>query len=92
MSTRYMEMVDVSVSVDTTALQDRLGEITEHVDALENQDQTIKDKVDEYLDENLGALDISLSAEDLRRLDAIAPRGATAGLRYPEQHMSAVGI
>jgi aryl-alcohol dehydrogenase-like predicted oxidoreductase len=45
-----------------------------------------------YLDENLGALDISLSAEELRRLDTIAPRGATAGLRYPEQHMSAVGI
>ena len=45
-----------------------------------------------YLDENLGALDISLSTEDLIRLDAIAPRGATAGLRYPEQHMSAVGI
>jgi aryl-alcohol dehydrogenase-like predicted oxidoreductase len=45
-----------------------------------------------YLDENLGALDISLSTEDLMRLDAIAPRGATAGLRYPEQHMTAVGI
>jgi aryl-alcohol dehydrogenase-like predicted oxidoreductase len=45
-----------------------------------------------YLDENLGALDILLSAEDLMRLDAIAPRGITAGLRYPEQHMSAVGI
>ena len=45
-----------------------------------------------YLDENLGALDISLSAEDLLRLDAIAPRGITAGLRYPEQHMTAVGI
>lgn len=45
-----------------------------------------------YLDENLGALDILLSQEDLKRLDAAAPRGATAGLRYPEQHMSAVGI
>ena len=45
-----------------------------------------------YLDENLGALDMSLSTEDLMRLDAIAPRGITAGLRYPEQHMSAVGI
>jgi aryl-alcohol dehydrogenase-like predicted oxidoreductase len=45
-----------------------------------------------YLDENLGALDISLSTEDLLRLDAIAPRGITAGLRYPEQHMTAVGI
>jgi len=45
-----------------------------------------------YLDENLGALDISLGAADLETLDAIAPRGITAGLRYPEQHMRAVGI
>ncbi len=37
-----------------------------------------------YLDENLGALDVRLSAEDLRRLDDIAPRGAAAGERYPE--------
>ena len=49
-------------------------------------------KRSKYLDENLGALAISLSAQELRQLDAIAPRGATAGLRYPEQHMPAVGI
>ena len=45
-----------------------------------------------YLDENLGALDVALSAEDLRRLEEIAPRGSTAGTRYPEAHMGAVGI
>jgi aryl-alcohol dehydrogenase-like predicted oxidoreductase len=45
-----------------------------------------------YLDDNLGANDVWLSQEDLRRLDAIAPRGITAGLRYPEQHMRAIGI
>jgi aryl-alcohol dehydrogenase-like predicted oxidoreductase len=45
-----------------------------------------------YLDENLGANEVRLAPEDLQRLDSIAPRGITAGLRYPEQHMRAVGI
>ncbi|HLI83886.1 MAG TPA: aldo/keto reductase [Bryobacteraceae bacterium] len=45
-----------------------------------------------YLDENLAAGQVRLSADDLNRLDAIAPRGITAGLRYPEQHMRAIGI
>ncbi|MGH7840134.1 MAG: aldo/keto reductase [Candidatus Binataceae bacterium] len=34
-----------------------------------------------YLEENLGALKVQLSPEDLRQLDAIAPRGAAAGER-----------
>ena len=41
------------------------------------------------LEENLGALDVELSAEDLARLDELAPVGATAGDRYPD--MSTVG-
>jgi aryl-alcohol dehydrogenase-like predicted oxidoreductase len=45
-----------------------------------------------YLEENLGALDVTLSAEDLRKLEEIAPRGITAGARYPEAHMGAVGV
>jgi aryl-alcohol dehydrogenase-like predicted oxidoreductase len=45
-----------------------------------------------YLDENLDALQVPLSPEDLRRLEQMAPRGATAGTRYPEQHMRAVGL
>jgi aryl-alcohol dehydrogenase-like predicted oxidoreductase len=45
-----------------------------------------------YLDENLAALEVTLSPEDLRRLDEIAPVGAASGLRYPEQHMRVVGI
>ena len=45
-----------------------------------------------YLDQNLGALDVRLSASDLQRLDEAAPRGKTAGTRYPEAHMRAVGI
>ena len=45
-----------------------------------------------YLDEDLGALEVRLSASDLARIDELAPRGAAAGLRYPEVHMKRVGI
>jgi aryl-alcohol dehydrogenase-like predicted oxidoreductase len=44
-----------------------------------------------YLEENLGALSVQLSAEDLVRLDAACPPGAAAGLRYPEAMMQFVG-
>jgi aryl-alcohol dehydrogenase-like predicted oxidoreductase len=37
-----------------------------------------------YLDENIGAVDIKLSDEDLQRLDEAAPAGATAGDRYAD--------
>src|SRR4051795_8989146 len=43
-----------------------------------------------YLDDNIGALDVSLSAEDLERLDAILPPGAAAGERYHAQGMATV--
>jgi aryl-alcohol dehydrogenase-like predicted oxidoreductase len=43
-----------------------------------------------YLDDNIGALDVQLSQEDLKRLDEILPPGAAAGQRYPEQSMAAV--
>ncbi|HEY1587856.1 MAG TPA: aldo/keto reductase, partial [Polyangia bacterium] len=36
-----------------------------------------------YLDENLAAVDIRLSKEELARLDEIAPSGVAAGPRYP---------
>jgi len=45
-----------------------------------------------YLEEDLGALRVRLSAPDLARLDELAPRGVAAGLRYPEVHMKRVGI
>lgn len=35
------------------------------------------------LRENLGAVDVELSAEDLARLDELAPAGVAAGARYP---------
>ena len=39
----------------------------------------------DYLDENIAALDIKLSQEDLARLAEIFKPGAGAGQRYPEQ-------
>jgi len=35
-----------------------------------------------YLEENLAAAEVRLTAEDLARIDAAAPKGATAGDRY----------
>ncbi|HXG94985.1 MAG TPA: aldo/keto reductase [Blastocatellia bacterium] len=43
-----------------------------------------------YLEENVGALDVKLTEDDLRRIDEIAPRGAAAGTRYPEAIMHMV--
>ncbi|HMF40358.1 MAG TPA: aldo/keto reductase [Polyangia bacterium] len=43
-----------------------------------------------HLAENLAAADISLSADDLARLDAAAPHGATAGDRYSEAGMRSI--
>jgi aryl-alcohol dehydrogenase-like predicted oxidoreductase len=42
------------------------------------------------LDENLGALDLSLTPEDVRALDEAVPRGAAAGPRYPDAQMKGV--
>jgi aryl-alcohol dehydrogenase-like predicted oxidoreductase len=38
----------------------------------------------EYLEENAAAADIELTDDDLRALDEAAPKGATAGDRYPD--------
>lgn len=40
-----------------------------------------------YLEENVAALDVKLSAGELQALEAIFPVNATAGLRYPEAVM-----
>jgi aryl-alcohol dehydrogenase-like predicted oxidoreductase len=37
-----------------------------------------------YLEENVAAVDISLSDDDMKRLDEILPPGAAAGDRYPD--------
>jgi len=43
-----------------------------------------------HLEENLAALEITLSQDDLAQLDAVAPVGAAAGPRYPEATMKHV--
>ena len=45
-----------------------------------------------YLDENIAALDVRLSDDDLRRLDDILPPGAAAGTRYHERGMETVNL
>ena len=37
-----------------------------------------------YLEENVGAMQVHLSDQDLRRIDDAAPKGAAAGQRYPD--------
>ena len=43
-----------------------------------------------YLEENVGALNLKLTADDLRRIDEVAPKGVAAGARYPEVMMAMV--
>lgn len=43
-----------------------------------------------YLDENLAATQLTLTADDLDRINEIAPQGIAAGARYPEQTMHTV--
>lgn len=44
-----------------------------------------------YLEENIGALDVDLTAEDLKRLDRLFPKDAAAGARYGEAMMTLIG-
>ena len=43
-----------------------------------------------YLEENIGAATVTLTAEDINRINAVAPQGIAAGDRYPAQNMSAL--
>src|SRR4029434_3114876 len=43
-----------------------------------------------YLQENVGALDVTLTAKDLARINEVAPHEAVAGARYPEWAMQMV--
>src|SRR3982074_450065 len=43
-----------------------------------------------YIEENVGALEVQLTKEDLQRINDVFPTGAAAGPRYPEQMMKAV--
>ena len=45
-----------------------------------------------YLEENLGAVAVALSATDVARIEDVAPPGVAAGPRYPEQAMRSVNV
>jgi aryl-alcohol dehydrogenase-like predicted oxidoreductase len=44
----------------------------------------------QYLEENIGALEVRLTAEERRRIDEVFPFGAASGARYPEPMMARV--
>ena len=43
-----------------------------------------------YLEENVAAIDLKFTEQDLRRINEIFPTGAAAGLRYPEPMMKTI--
>jgi aryl-alcohol dehydrogenase-like predicted oxidoreductase len=45
-----------------------------------------------YLEENIAAADIKLSADDLAAIDEVAPKGVATGNRYPDEHMARVNV
>jgi aryl-alcohol dehydrogenase-like predicted oxidoreductase len=45
-----------------------------------------------HLEQNLGALNVNLTPQDLKRIDEAFPFNAAAGTRYPEPGMKAVNI
>jgi aryl-alcohol dehydrogenase-like predicted oxidoreductase len=45
-----------------------------------------------FLEENVGALGVSLTESDIEALEMALPPGAAAGLRYPEFQLKGLGI
>lgn len=45
-----------------------------------------------YLEENIGALDIQLTKDELARINEAAPSGIASGSRYPEAGMKSVNL
>ena len=43
-----------------------------------------------YLEDNLGAVNVRLSRDELAQIDALLPAGAAAGERYHAQAMKAI--
>jgi aryl-alcohol dehydrogenase-like predicted oxidoreductase len=43
-----------------------------------------------YLEENVGAQNVQLTPDDLRRIAEVAPQGVAAGMRYPPHMMDLV--
>ena len=49
-------------------------------------------KRQKYLEQNVEAVNLKLTPEDLARIDRALPPGAAAGQRYPEQAMQRVNL
>src|SRR5579864_5197927 len=49
-------------------------------------------KRQKYLEENIAAASVQLSADDLARIEKAAPQGAAAGERYPDEGMRRVNL
>ena len=45
-----------------------------------------------YLEQNVAAVEIELSADEVAGLERAFPAGAAAGLRYPEFQLKGMGI
>jgi aryl-alcohol dehydrogenase-like predicted oxidoreductase len=45
----------------------------------------------QYLEENIGAINVTLTPQDLARIDEIAPKGAAAGDRYSAEALKLTG-
>ena len=45
-----------------------------------------------YLDQNLGALDVKLTPEELEQIDGLFAKGAAVGARYPDEYMNRLGV
>jgi len=45
-----------------------------------------------WLEENVAALSVELTPEDIADIEAIAPPGAAAGDRYPPEDMARVNV
>ena len=46
----------------------------------------------QYLEENAGALEVELTADDLAAIEEVTPRGSVAGPRYGPEHMARVNV
>lgn len=49
-------------------------------------------KRQKYLEEDIAAVNLRLSPEDLARIDKVAPHGVAAGQRYPDEGMRRVNL
>jgi aryl-alcohol dehydrogenase-like predicted oxidoreductase len=45
-----------------------------------------------YLEDNAGAINVNLTKDDLNRINKIAPKGFTMGMRYPEAAMKRINV